>query len=165
MLTPAEIAALVTATKGAVDLFDKLAGPIKRVLLGTGFNQADAKDQRWRFKVNTSGSNIVVNEKDEIRQTIKGDDLAKVLGQNDLALVQTYEQKMQEYFDQWRAVYAAKDASNDALANAKTETQLKNLIVNMRGELLGILAFLEQIGVHLDDHYMHVRKLVKEKAK
>ena len=33
MLSPAEIAAVVAATKGAVDLFDKFAGQIKSVLL------------------------------------------------------------------------------------------------------------------------------------
>jgi hypothetical protein len=163
MLTPVEIAAAVTAIKGAVDVFDKLARPIKRVLLKSKerYDQAEAKDQRWRFKVGTEGNNIVVREKNELRQTVTGEQLARILSPNDLALVQTYERKMQAYFDIWNQVYAAKNSSQNRQVNAKTDRQLKKLVVQMRGELLGILTFLEQIGIHLDDHYRHVRSLVE----
>jgi len=165
MLTPAEIAAVIAATKGAVDIFDKLAGPIKRVILGQPkYDQAEAKDQRWRFRVETEGKDVVVKEGDHTRQTITGAELAKVLGPQDLALVQTYELKMQDYFELWTSVYAAKDMSQDPLVNAKTDAQLKKLITSMKIELLGILDFLQQIGVHLDDHYMHVRSLVKQQG-
>src|ERR1700674_421445 len=162
MLTPVEIAALIAATKGTVDVFDKLAGPIKRILLpGQRYEQAEAKDQRWRFKIGTKGNDIVVKEDGEVRQTVTGAELAKSLSPSDLALVQTYERKMQDYFNLWSSVYAAKDASQDPLVNAQTDAQLKKLIVSMREELIGILKFLQQIGVHLDDHYMHVRSLVE----
>ena len=163
MLSPMEIAAVIAATKGAVDIFDKLAGPIKRVILGEPkFERAEAKDQRWRFRVETEGQDVVVKEGDYTRQTINGAELSKALGPDDLALVQTYERKMQDYFELWTNVYAAKDMSQDPLVNAKTDAQLKKLISSMRGELLGILSFLQQIGVHLDDHYMHVRSLVEQ---
>ena len=163
MLSPVEIAAVIAATKGAVDIFDKLAGPIKRVILGQPkFEQAEAKDQRWRFRVETAGKEVVVKEGDYTRQTITGAELSKALGPQDLVLVQAYERKMQDYFELWTTVYAAKDMSQDPLVNAKTDAQLKKLITNMKGELLGILAFLQQIGVHLDDHYMHVRSLVQQ---
>ena len=85
-----------------------------------------------------------------------------MLGPNDLRLIKTFESKMAEYYDLWEKVYEEKDASNDALANARTDKQLTKLISKMRGELLGILKFLEQIGVRLDDHYMHIRHLVEE---
>ena len=163
MLSLAEIAAVIAATKGAVDIFDKLAGPIKRVILGQPkFEQAETKDQRWRFRVETEGKDVVVKEGDYTRQTIKGAELAKALGPQDLSLVQAYERKMQDYFDLWTSVYATKDMSQDPLANAKTDAQLKKLIASMKGELLGILSFLERIGVQLDDHYMHVRSLVQQ---
>lgn len=165
MLSPTEISAVIAATKGAVDIFDKLAGPIKRVILGQPkFEQAEAKDPRWRFRVETDGKDVVVKEGDYTRQKITGSDLSKVLGPNDLALVQAYERKMQDYFELWTSVYAAKDMSQDPLVNAKTDAQLKRLISSMRRELLGILSFLQQIGVHLDDHYMHVRSLVEQQA-
>jgi DNA polymerase I-like protein with 3'-5' exonuclease and polymerase domains len=162
MLSPVEIGAIIAATKGAVDIFDKLAGPIKRLLLpGERYEQAEAKDQRWRFKVETEGKDIVVKERGETRQVITGDQLAQKLNPDDLALVQTYERKMQDYFQLWSSVYSAKDMSQDPLVNAKTDAQLRKLISSMRSELLGILAFLQQVGVHLDDHYLHVRSLVE----
>ena len=165
MLSPVEIAAVIAATKGAVDIFDKLAGPIKRVILGQPkFDQTEVKDQRWRFRVETEGKDVVVKEGDYTRQKITGAELSKALGPHDLALVQAYERKMQDYFELWASVYDSKDMSQDPLANAKTDAQLKKLIGCMRGELLGILSFLQQIGVHLDDHYMHVRSLVEQQA-
>ena len=107
MLSPVEIAAVIAATKGAVDIFDKLAGPIKRVILGQPkFDQTEAKDQRWRFRVETAGKDVVVKEGDYTRQTITGAELSKALGPQDLVLVQAYERKMQDYFELWTTVYA-----------------------------------------------------------
>ena len=98
MLSPAEIVAVVTATKGLIDIFDKLAGPIERVILGQPrFEKAEDQDQRWRFRVETEGKNIVVKEGDHTWRKITGADLSKALGPNDLALVQAYEFKMQDY--------------------------------------------------------------------
>jgi hypothetical protein len=95
MLSPVEIAAVIAAIKGSVDVFDKMAGPIKRVILGQPkFEQDEAKDQRWRFRVETEGKDVVVKQGDYTRQMIIGTDLSKKLGPNDLVVVQTYERKM-----------------------------------------------------------------------
>ena len=167
MLSPAEIASLIAATKNAVDIFDKLSGPIKRVLLPKeDYGWKDAKDQRWRFKVGTKGKDIVVRQDERIIQTISGKELEQRLSGGDLKLVVTYEKKMEDYFDLWTSVYEQKDMSPDPLVNAKVEKQLKSLIKSMDGELLGILDFLEtKLGVGLDDHYMHVRQIVEKEAK
>jgi DNA polymerase I-like protein with 3'-5' exonuclease and polymerase domains len=160
MLTPVEIAALVAATKGAIDLFDKIAGQLKSVLMKRP-KEDEGREDRWRYKINTEGKNIVVKQTDRTVQTITGDQLARVLGPNDLELVSSYEKNMQRYFKRWQTVYASKDASQDPQVNAITEEQLTELIAKMKTELLGILSFLEHIGVHLDDHYMHIRQLVE----
>lgn len=159
MLTPVEIAALVAATKGAVEIFDKVAGQIRSVL-AKGSKEAEATDDQWRLKVRPQGSDIVVKQGDSTVQTVTGDQLAQVLSKDDLELVQTYEASMAKYFGRWKAVYAKKDASQDPLVNAITEEQLTEQIVKMKAELLGILAFLEKCGVRLDDHYMNIRHLV-----
>jgi len=161
MLSPVEIAALVTATKGTVDLFDKIAGQIKSVLTKRP-KEAEGGDDRWRFKIGAQEGNIVVSQDNRTIQTITGKQMGLVLGPSDLALVQTYESKMNEYFSLWQKVYEEKDMSNDALANAKTDAQLRKLILKMKNELLGILKFLEHLGIHLDDHYMNIRHLVQD---
>ena len=161
MLTPVEIAAVVTATKGAVELFDKIAGQIKSVLTKQP-KEAEGADDRWRFKIRPEGTQIVVKQQDRTVQTVTADQLSQVLNPQDLELVRTYEASMQKYFTRWKAIYAKKDGSQDPLVNAMTEEQLTDQIVKMKAELLGILDFLRKSGVHLDDHYMHVRHLVEQ---
>jgi hypothetical protein len=161
MLGPAEIAAIVTATKGALDLFDRMAGQVRAVLTGQP-KEAEGDEDRWRYKISGEDKGLVVRQDAQTVQTITGKELSERLEPTDLALVRTYESKMEAYFKLWRAVYQQKDASQDPLVNAKTDTQLKDLILKMRGELLGILDFLEKTGVHLDDHYMHIRHLVTQ---
>lgn len=162
MLTPMEIAAVVAATKGAIDVFDKIAGQIKTVLQKRP-KEAESDEDRWRYKIQPAGNEIVVKQGERTVQVVTGDQLSKVLSPNDLELVKTYEEaSMQRYFNRWKSVYAKKDASQDPLVNAITDEQLAEQISKMKGELLGILAFLQKAGVHLDDHYTHVRHLVAE---
>jgi hypothetical protein len=161
MLDPTQIAALVTATKGAVDLFDRIAGQIKSVLTRRP-KEAEGEDDRWKYKISGQRDRLIVKQAGTTIQTISGAELSAKLNATDLSLIQTYEQKMEQYFRLWRAVYKNKDASQDPLVNAKTDEQLNDLIVKMRGELLGILKFLTDIGIHLDDHYMHIRYLVEQ---
>jgi hypothetical protein len=161
MLTPVEIAALVAATKGAVEVFDKVAGQIKSVLTKRP-KEAEADEERWRYKIRPEGTSIVVKQENRTIQTVNGEDLSKVLSKSDLELVQVYEASMNKYFSRWKAVYAKKDSSQDPLVNAITEEQLTEQIVKMKTELLGILSFLQKCGVHLDDHYTNIRYLVEE---
>lgn len=161
MLGLAEIAALVTATREAVDLFDRFSGQIKSVLLKRP-KENEGADDRWRYKISTQGDSIVVTQDGRRIQTISGQELATKLSASDLALVQTFERKMEDHFRVWKRVYEAKDSSPDALVNAKTDEQLAQLIRKMRAELVGILNFLQRIGVNLDDHYMHIRYLIEQ---
>jgi hypothetical protein len=161
MLTPVEIAALVAATKGAVEVFDKVAGQIKSVLTKRP-KEAEADEDRWRYKIRPEGTSIVVKQENRTVQTVTGEELSKILSKTDVDLVQTYEASMNKYFSRWKAVYAKKDSSQDPLVNAITEEQLTEQIVKMKAELLGILGFLQKCGVHLDDHYMNIRYLVEE---
>ena len=160
MLTPVEIGAVIAATKGAIDIFDKIAGQIKSVLAKRP-KEAEAEEDRWRYKIKPEGSEIIVKQQDRTVQTVTADHLSKVLSPKDLELVKAYEQSMNKYFARWKAVYAKKDASQDPLVNAITEEQLTEQIVKMKAELLGILTFLQKCGVHLDDHYMNIRYLVE----
>jgi hypothetical protein len=161
MLSLPEITAIVAATKGAVDIFDKVAGQIKSVLTNRP-KEAEGEDDRWRYKIRTEGTNIIVKQQDQVVQTVTAEQLSNVLNPGDLDLVRTYEGSMNKYFNRWKVLYAKKDASQDPLVNVITEEQLTEQIVKMRSELLGILAFLEKCGVHLDDHYMNIRYLVEE---
>ena len=112
MLTPVEIAALVAATKGSMEIFDKVAGQIKSVLTKRP-KEAEADEDRWRFKIRSEGTSIVVKRENSTVQTVTGEELSQVLSKTDLDLVQTYEASMNKYFARWKAVYAKKDSSQD----------------------------------------------------
>jgi hypothetical protein len=161
MLTPVELAALVAATKGSIDVFDKFAGQIRSVLLRRPKEEAGTED-RWKFKVGSDKNNIIVTQNKNVRQTITGDELASKLNPSHLVLVKTFEDKMEYDFRIWSSVYKSKDASQDPEVNAKTDEQLRRLVLKMKKELLGILDFLQHIGIHLDDHYMHIRYLIEQ---
>ena len=161
MLTLTEISAVVAATKGAVEIFDKVAGQIKSVLTKRP-KEAEGDDDRWRYKIRTDGTDIVVKQQDRVVQTVTADELSRVLTPSDLDLVRTLESNMNKYFSRWKVIYAKKDASQDPLVNAITEEQLTEQVAKMRSELLGILGFLEKCGIHLDDHYMNIRYLIEQ---
>jgi len=161
MLSIPEIAAVISATKGAIEIFDRIAGQIKSVLLDRP-KEAEGADDRWRIKITGNDQGIIVNQNNHPIKIITRSQLGSMLSPNDLALVETYEKKMNEYFSYWRTVYSAKDSSPDPLVNAKVDNQLTGLISKMKIELLAILDFLENIGVQLDDHYMSIRMLVRQ---
>ena len=130
MLNPVEIAAVVAAAKGAVEIFDKVAGQIKTVLTKRP-KETEAEDDRWRFRIRPEGTNIVVKQQDRTIQTVTADQLSKVLSKSDLELVQTYEASMNKYYSRWKAVYAKKDSSQDPLVNAITEEQLTLSLIHI----------------------------------
>ncbi|MGV3707416.1 MAG: hypothetical protein ACO1Q7_01150 [Gemmatimonas sp.] len=161
MLSPAELAAVVAASKGAIDIFDKIAGQIKAVLSKQP-KGTEGEDDKWRLKIRAEGNQIVTTQEERTVQTVTAEQLSAVLGPDDLELVRTYEASMQRNFGRWKAIYAKRDASQDPLVNAITEEQLTDQIAKMKTDLLGILSFLQKSGVQLDDHYLHIRHLVDQ---
>lgn len=160
MMTPAEILTLVTATGKAVDIFDKISGQIKSVLLRRK-KEPEADDQRWRHKITAEKGTLVVRSDSRVIQTITATDIEK-LPSDYLALIKTYEKKMEQRYRIWQKIYAQKDTSPDPRVNAQVDEQLRDEVVGMSTELTGIIDFLGKLGLSLDDHYMHVRHLVED---
>lgn len=161
MLTPVEIAAVLAATKNAVDIFDKISGQIKGVLTKRP-KEIEGGEERWRFKVNADDKQITVKQDGRTIQTLKRTDLESKLMPEHLNHIKVYEASMQKYYKRWQQLYPKRDDSADALMNIKLEEQLTDQIKKMQEDLVGIVDFLESIGVQLDDHYMVVRDLVKK---
>lgn len=159
MLSPNEILLLVTATGKAVEIFDKISGQIKSVLLKRP-KEAEGDEERWRYKIRGEGDKFVVRQEKRVVQTITAADLAKLPAEH-LSLITTYQKKMEQNYKLWQAVYASKDSSPDPLVNAKVDEQLIGLVEKMKRDLTNIIDFLQKLGLHLDDHYMHVRQLVE----
>ncbi|BDT67610.1 hypothetical protein os1_17870 [Comamonadaceae bacterium OS-1] len=160
MLSTLEIAAVLAATKNAVDIFDKISGQIKGVLT-KGPKEPEGGDDRWRYKVKADDKQITVKQDGHTIQTLNRDELESRLTPADLAHIKVYEASMQKYYKRWQQMYPMRDDSADVLANIKLDEQLAGQVKKMQQDLVGIVDFLQSIGVRLDDHYMQVRDLVK----
>ena len=79
------------------------------------------------------------------------------------ALIKTYEQSMSSFVKEWEKL---KRSGADQLSGANRQRKLEliqrklELIQGAREDLVGILDFLQQQGIYLDDHYLQIRHLV-----
>lgn len=161
MLNGVEIAALLAAAKNAVDIFDKISGQVKSVLAKRPKEPEGGVD-RWRYKVTADDKQITVKQDGKVIQTLSRSELEGRLTPDQLAHIKVYEVSMKKFYARWSQLYAKRDSSPDELANIKLEEQLTDQVKKMSEDLAGIVNFLQDVGVHLDDHYIEVRNLVRQ---
>ena len=161
MLTGLEVAAVLAATKNAVDIFDKISGQIKGVLAKRP-KEPEGGEDRWRHKVTADEKQITVRQNGKVIQTLTRAQLEVKLNRSQLAHIEVYEASMKKFYSRWSKLYPKRDSSADELANIKLDEQLTDQIKKMSEDLAGIVDFLQDIGVYLDDHYVEVRGLVKQ---
>jgi hypothetical protein len=156
MIDLAIITAAIGAATSAVGLIDKIADQVE------GFMTKSSEPtvpKEHRFKIEREGDAIVSKYHGQEHQRITAQDLQK-LPEATLRHIKVLEQSMENHYLIWAATYPQLALAIDPIAKAKTEQQLKSVIAGMKGDLDGILNFLEQSGLHLDDHYMYIRNLV-----
>lgn len=150
------VTAAISAATSAVDIIDKIADQIDRFMTKS---PEPAIPKEHRLKIEKQGSAIVSKYHDQEYQRITVEDFQK-LPESELRHIKVLEQSMENHYSIWSAVYPQLALAVDPIAKAKTELQLKGIIVGMKGDLEGILGFLERSGLQLDDHYMHIRDVV-----
>jgi hypothetical protein len=146
-MDPALVTALLTATAAAVKLIDNLADPVERFLTK---RSAPTVPKEHRCKI---------EGKEE--DGITGDQLEK-LPRDCYEHIRTLEESMQRHYRLWQKIYPRRNSSADPLVNAKVDESVRELILNMKADLVGIINFLQSIGVHLDDHYKMFRNLIEQ---
>jgi hypothetical protein len=146
------------AASAAFDLFDKMADQIARFIQRRP-PPSDAESETHRQEIKTEGSRLVNRQHGHVVQTITADDL-RDLPADQLRHIQVLEQSMRSHYNVWARVYPQLATLDSPVQKAKVEEQLENVIRSMKGDLDGILSFLETCGLYLDDHYLHVRQLV-----
>ena len=150
------ITAAIGAATAGVGLIDKIADQISRFLTK---REAPGLPVEYRRKIERDGDTIVQKNQGVEYQRITASDLKK-LPEADLRHIKVLEESMENHYAVWASVYPQLALSVDLIAKAKTEQQLKGIIVAMKGDLVGILDFLLQAGFDLDDHYRHIRDVV-----
>lgn len=157
MVDPATITAAISAAAAGVGLIDKIADQIDRFVTK---RPKPAVPKEHRMQIAKEGDALISRVHGVEYQRITAADLQKLPAPT-LKHVQVLEQSMENHYAVWAAVYPKLALAVDPIAEAKTEQQLKTVIAAMKGDLVGILEFLESAGLQLDDHYLHVRDVVK----
>jgi len=152
--------AAITAATSAVGLVDKIWDEVERF---TSKHSETDIPREHRQKIQKEGDAIVSRIHGQVYQTITAQDLEK-LPEATLRHIKVLEQSMENHYAVWASVYPQIALAIDPIAKAKTEIQLKDIIVGMKADLDGVLDFLQQSGLYLDDHYMHIRSVVGEMA-
>ena len=149
---------VISAATGAVALFDKIADQVERFI--TKRPKPDVPREH-RMSIKASNGDIIATEHGHEIQRITAQDLEE-LPQELLRHVQVYERSMENHYGVWSKVYPQLALLDSQLQSAKVEAQLSEVIRSMKGDLDGVLGFLESAGLWLDDHYLHIRQLVRD---
>ena len=149
------IPAVASAIGNGIELVDKLYDQVTSFIS----KRKVQKSSGHSLTIKSNGSGISAIEHGKVVKTITGTDLEK-LPDAERKHILVYEKSLQNHYDLWAQVYPYRDASADPIVNAKVNQQLKEIIIAMKGDLNGILGFLESMGIYLDDHYLMFRDLV-----
>jgi DNA polymerase I-like protein with 3'-5' exonuclease and polymerase domains len=157
MVDIATITAAIAAATSGVGLIDKIADQISRFIRK---DPTPVVPKEYRMKISKEGDTMVSKIHGQENQRITFEDFAK-LPESDLRHIKVLEKSMENHYAIWASVYPTLALAVDPIAKAKTEQQLKGIIADMKGDLEGILNFIEKLGFYLDDHYMYVRDTVR----
>jgi hypothetical protein len=152
----ATVGLVIKTATSAVGFIDKIADQIERFLTK---KPAPSVPTAHRARIEQDGDAIVSRRDGKVVRKIRATDLQN-LAPHDYQHIKVLEQSMNNHYAVWSAVYPKLALEVDPIAKARLEQQLKDIVRAMKSDLDGILKFLEQIGIDLDDHYMHIRHLV-----
>jgi hypothetical protein len=159
MIDIATVTTAIGAASSAVALIDKIYDQVDRFLTG---RPDPVIPKEHRQKIEKEGDTLVSKKPDgSVCQRITADDMKK-LPESSLRHIKVLEQSMENHYSIWARVYSQLPLAVDPIKKAQTEQQLHGIINDMKSDLDGILQFLLDSGMHLDDHYMHIRSLVKQ---
>ncbi len=153
-MDPVTITAAIAAASAGVDLINKIADHVVPFLTG---NKTIPKEHR--MVIEGTATEIVATMHGKKVKVITGSDLQN-LSTEIVEHISVYEAAAQKKYNLWKTVYPQRNASPDPVANAKVDQQLKDIVVDMKDDLDGILSFLESCGIQLDDHYLQFRDAI-----
>jgi hypothetical protein len=153
MLGLAEAKLAVDVLGGAIGLFDKLYPRLTRILTGAEPTKEPS------IRIEKHGEKLVAKKDGAVRDTVTYQQLMQRLTPDDVRYIQMYESSIRNYEAQIEQVYPQL-AFLGPIEKAQTEARLKQMVQAIRKDLLGILGYVQTIGLDLDDHYSRTRDLI-----
>jgi hypothetical protein len=145
----------ISAIAGALGAIDDSYNLVRSVVLGPETPAAQHPVAQY-----SAQSDTVAFTAHELSVTITAADMDQ-LDKESLALIQMYEDSMQQRFDRIRKLYPSRILPNGDI-DTTVELQLRNLARPMCEDLNNILNFLAGMGKYLDDHYHSYRQLCSQ---
>jgi hypothetical protein len=159
------IIAIISAASSAIDLVDKVSRQFEKFVTGNT-EPLISKEYSYQVKETPDHKNLITTYQGKENQRVTYAELVKKLSDADLKHIKTLETSMNNYYQQWEAVYPTLSFETNGLTKVKMEQQLKNMIVNgMAQDLQRIISFIEKCGLSLDDHYLRIRDLAESAEK
>lgn len=153
MLAEAKIA--IETVTGAIALFDKLYPRIVQIIQGR-------EPRPPSIKIERAGEEIVAtSDGGTPLKRVTYNELVQKLPPEGIKHIRMFEQSMQNYSDQIESVYPQL-ALLPPIEKAQTQARLRQMTVNIKADLLGILDFIKKLGFDLDDHYGVAWNLVNQ---
>lgn len=153
MLGLAEAKLAVDVLGGAIGLFDKLYPRLTRILTGAEPTKEPS------IRIEKRGEELVAKKDGSVRKTVTYQELMQRLTPEDVRYIQMYESSIKNYEAQIEQVYPQL-ALLGPIEKAQTEVRLKHMVQAIKKDLLGILGYIETIGLDLEDHYARTRDLI-----
>jgi len=94
-------------------------------------------------------------------QTVTYQELCNRLDGSDRQHIETLSQAMKNYEHQWNTVYEQRSMVS-GMEIGRLDSQLEYLVKQISDPLIRVLAFVEKMGLHLDDHYIMARMLTQD---
>ncbi len=147
---------VATALANGIELINKLYDQVLNYIE----NRRQAKLlKEHSVTIEGKGAEISLRNGDKIVKTITAKDFAS-LSESDRKHIMVLEKSLQNNYDLWAEVYPYRNSSGDRMVDAKTNQQLKQIVLDMKDDLNGILGYLQSMGIYLDDHYVMFRDVV-----
>lgn len=151
---------LLQGLGSTLDLIDKLWDPVGRLIrrLPDSTKRSEPSIVAKTEQDSLGQPVIVIRERGVEFATITAADL-KSLDNNQRKLIKALEDDMQDAFDLWTTLYPQREASTDALVNAKVQKQLDRLAQRICQNLDRIFNVLLAMNKVLADHYTEFRSI------
>jgi hypothetical protein len=153
MLGLAEAKLAVDVVAGAIGVVDKLYPRLMRILTGAEPTKEPS------IKIEKQGDELVAKRDGVPRQTVSYQELMQRLTPDDVRYIRMYEGSIKNYEAQIEQVYPQL-ALLGPVEKAQTEMRLKQMVQAIKTDLLGIIDYIQTIGLDLEDHYSRTRDLI-----
>jgi len=138
----------------SVQIIDRISGQIVDVARG---QISSENAYAHRMLIRRGGDGLVAYQ----RFGVITKEQLDTLPESQRTHIGAYETSLERLRVAWENLYPQRISPANGSINSEVEARLKQLIHEMRKDLLGILDFLEKNGIYLDDHYQEVRDVLR----